>query len=220
VVRYVCRVWSIPPRTATLLLLGLLGCAAACSSSPSAASGGLTTGTANLNSTFTFVPAVSYASAAASPVDGSHTSVVVTSLRGPDSCTAVQMSTGAGVASVFQLVVTIDSSGASQVVAPGTYTLGHGWQATYRLADATCASADEGAAIKGSLEIDRVDTSIHGIADVTFPTGRAIATFDAPLCASSVVPSGGGACAQVPLCPAGYGTDLDPVSTSMCTDFP
>ncbi len=87
------------------------------------------------------------------------------------------------------------------------------------MADENCASASEGAAIKGSLEIDSVDSSIHGIADMTFPRGRVIASFDAPFCAS-VVPSGGSACAQVPLCPAGHGTDLDPVPTATCNEFP
>lgn len=172
---------------------------------------------ANLSGTFTFMPATSYASAAASQADASHASIVVTSLRGTDSCSAAQMS--AGVANGFQVVVSLGSSNAGQAVAPGTYDLGDGWQASYRLADVTCASAGEGAAIKGSLEIDSVDTSIHGIADMTFSTGRVIASFDAPFC-ESMVPSGGSDCAQVPLCPAGQGVDLNTLPTTPCNELP
>lgn len=195
----------------------LLGCATACSSSSGSSSQGLTAGTADLSGTLTFMPANSYASAAASLADASHASIIVTSVRGTDSCSAAQMS--AGVANGFQVVVTVDSSNAGQSVAPGTYALGDGWQASYRMADESCASAGEGVAIKGSLEIDSVDSSIHGIADMTFQGGRVVASFDAPFCAS-VVPSGGSACAQAPLCPAGQGTDLNPAPTATCNEFP
>jgi hypothetical protein len=208
---------SIAGRTGALLLLG---CVAACSPSPSAPSGGLTTGEATLDGTFTFMPAHYSASVAASQADANHASIVVTSLRGTDSCSAVQVSAGAGVANRFQVVVTFDSSDSKRGLAPGTYTLGDGWQASYGLADMTCASAGQGDAIKGSLEIDSVDMSIHGIADMTFPTGRVIASFDAPLCASSVATSTGTACAHVPLCPAGQGTDLNPTPTETCNEIP
>jgi hypothetical protein len=167
------------------------------------------------------MPAHSSASAATSRVNPNHASIVVTSLRGTDSCGAIQMAASAGVANVFQIVITLDSSDASQVP-PGTYTLGDGWQASYGLADMTCASAVQGDAIKGSLEIDSMDTSIHGIADMTFPTGRVIASFDAPLCASSAATSTGTgtACAHLPLCPAGQGADLNPTPTATCNEFP
>ncbi len=116
------------------------------------------------------------------------------------------MSAGAGVANVFQVVVTLAPSGPRRIIAPGTYNLGDGWQASYRLADVNCATAEEGTATKGSLAIDGVDTSIHGTADMTFPTGRAIAAFDAPFCESSTVTSAGTACATFPECPLGQGT--------------
>jgi hypothetical protein len=170
-----------------------------------------------MSGTLAFMPATSYVSAAGSQADSSHASIVLTSLRGTDSCSAARRS--AGIANSFQVVVTLDSSNAGQAVSPGTYNLGDGWQASYRLADVMCDSAGEGAAIKGTLEIDSVDTSIRGIADMTFPTGRVIATFNASFCAS-VVPSGGSACAQVPLCPAGHGTDLNPAPTATCNEFP
>ena len=214
--RYARSVGSIIGQAGVLLLLG---CVAACSSAPSAPSGGLTTGEATLDGTFTFMPAHYSASAAASQADANHASIVVTSLRGTDSCSTAQMSAGAGVANVFQIVITLDSSDTNQVP-PGTYTLGDGWQASYGLADMTCASAGEGDAIKGSLEIDSVDTSIHGVADMTFPTGRVIASFDAPLCASSIATSTGTACAHLPLCPAGQGTDLTPTPTETCNEIP
>jgi hypothetical protein len=166
------------------------------------------------------MPAHSSASAATSRVDPNHASIVVTSLRGTDSCAAGQMSAGAGVANSFQVVVTFDSSDSKQGLGPGTYGLGDGWQASYGLTDITCASAAQGDAIKGSLEIDSVDTSIHGIADMTFPTGRVIASFDAPFCASSIATSTGTACAHVPLCPAGQGTDLNPTPTETCNEIP
>ncbi len=151
--------------TTIVLFLGV----AACSSTASAPKGGLTPGTATVDGTFTFMPAHYSASAAASQVDPQHVSILVASLRGTDSFAAVQMSAGANVAGVFQVVMAIESSDAKMVVAPGTYSLGNGWQASYRLTDQGCAAADQGAATKGSLEIDSVDTSIHGIADMTFP---------------------------------------------------
>lgn len=164
------------------------------------------------------MPAQYSASAAASQASPNQVSLVVTSLRGTDSCAAVQMSAGGSVASVFQLVVTLDPSQDTQTLAPGTYDLGDRWQASYRLADALCASAGEGAAIQGSLEIDSVDTSVRGIVDVTFPQGRVIASFDAPFCGGSAVPNV--ACTQVPSCAVGQGTDLNPTPTETCNEIP
>ncbi len=202
--------------TTIVLFLGV----AACSSTASAPKGGLTPGTATVDGTFTFMPAHYSASAAASQVDPQHVSILVASLRGTDSCAAVQMSAGANVAGVFQVVMAIESSDAKMVVAPGTYSLGNGWQASYRLTDQGCAAADQGAATKGSLEIDSVDTSIHGIADMTFPMGRVIATFDAPFCQAASGVGGGSACASFPLCPAGQGPDVNPTPTETCIPFP
>ena len=164
------------------------------------------------------MPATSHASAAASHVDASHASIVLTSLRGTDSCSAARMS--AGVANGFQVVVTLDSPGPGSALAPGTYDLGDGWQASYRLADVLCNSSGEGAALQGSLEIDRVDTSIHGVADMTFSSGRVIASFDAPFCDSLAATSPGTSCARYPVCMAGEGTDLNPVPAVSCNELP
>ena len=198
--------------------------AAACSSSTSAPRG-LTPGTATLDDTFTFMPAHSSAFAAASRTNPSHVTIVVTNVGGPDSCAPVQMSAGAGVnvASFFQVVVALDTTDLNQVVAPGTYSLGDGWQASYRLTDVTCATTSADSAIKGTLEIAGVDSSIHGIADMTFPGGRLIASFDAPMCdpPGATTPSGGGsACVHYPGCPVGHGADLNPAPTETCNEFP
>ncbi len=69
------------------------------------------------------------------------------------------------------------------------------------------ATAQSGSAITGTLEIDSVEPSIHGIADMTFATGRIIATFDAPFCTAS---GGTNACAPRPSCPAGHDADQTP----------
>jgi hypothetical protein len=203
-----------------MALVLLLGGAAACSSSTSAPSGGLTPGTATFDGTLTFMPAHYSASAAANQADPNHVSIVVTSLMGTDSCATVQMSTGASVANVFQVVVAIDSSNANTIIDPGTYNLGDRWQAGYKLTDVKCAAAGQETATTGSLEIDSVDTSIHGVADMTFPTGRFIVTFDAPLCETATGTGAGSACASFPLCRAGQGTDLKPAPTETCIQFP
>ena len=129
-------------------------------------------------------------------------------MRGTDACGPVELMAGAAAANVFQAVVALDAPDSAQVFAPGTYGLGNGWQASYRMSDGTCATADEGAAVKGTLEIDAVDTSIHGIADMTFPAGRVIASFVAPLCEPAGPANVGSTCEKVPPCPAGQGTDL------------
>ena len=197
---YARSVGSIIGQAGVLLLLG---CVAACSSSPSAPSGGLTAGAATIDGTFTFMPAHSWASAAASGADSNPFSIFGTNLTGgADSCRAAGAASNA--ASIFQVTV---GFGPNKVPKPGTYTLGEGWQASYRLADTSCATADSGSAIKGTLEIDTVAPSIHGIADMTFPTGRVIATFDAPFCTA---PAGTNACTTRPPCPAGHGADQSP----------
>jgi hypothetical protein len=203
-----------------MALLLLLTNAAACSSSKGAPSGGQTPGTAIVDGTLTFIPSHYLASAAASQVDSNHVSIVVTSLRGTDSCATVEMSVRASVANVFQVAVAIDRSDAKTIISPGVHKLGDKWQAAYNLADVKCAAAGQETATTGSLEIDSVDTSIHGIADMTFPTGRVIANFDAPLCKTATGTGTGSACATFPLCPAAPGTDLDPAPTETCNQFP
>jgi hypothetical protein len=116
-----------------MALLLLLGGATACSSSTSAPSGGQTPGTAIVDGTLTFIPAQYSASAAASQPDSNHVRIVVTSLRGTDSCATVQMSAGASVANVFQVVVAIDRSDAKTIISPGIHKLGDRWQASYKL---------------------------------------------------------------------------------------
>jgi hypothetical protein len=161
------------------------------------------TGAATLDGTLTFMPAHSWASAAASGTDSTPSSIVVTNLAGgADSCQAA--GAAANTASLFQVIVTFS---ANQAPMPGMYSLGEGWQASYRLADTSCATADSGSATQGTLEIDDVAPSIHGIADMTFSTGRVIATFDAPLCPA---PTAANACATPPLCPAAHGADESP----------
>jgi hypothetical protein len=201
------------------LVLPLCG-AAACSQSAIAPSGGLTPGEATVDGTLTFMPAHYSASAAANQADPDHVSVVVTSLGGTDPCATAQMSAGASVANVFQVVVTIDPYDANAIIGPGIHDLGDRWQAGYKLTDVKCAAASQETATTGSLEIDRVDTSIHGVADMTFPTGRVIVSFDAPLCGTATGSGAGSACASFPLCPAGQGTDLDPAPTDTCVQFP
>lgn len=191
------------------LLLLLCG-AVACSSSPSASPDALTPGTATLDATFTFVQAHTWASAATSEATSGTSSLVFTNLAGgPDSCQAA--STGSNVANLLQVVVSLDTN-----PAPGTYALAEGWDASYRLADTSCATASQGSASSGTLEIDRVDTSVHGIADVTFPTGRVVVTFNAPFCEAPTAPS---VCAQRPSCPAGNGSDPNP-PTEACVASP
>ena len=149
------------------------------------------------------MPAHSWASAAASGADSNPFNIVVTNLTGgADSCQAA--GAASNTASLFQAIVAFS---VNEVPKPGTYTLGEGWQASYRLADASCATAQSGSAITGTLEIDSVDPSIHGVADMTFPTGRIIATFDAPFCTA---PAETNACATRPSCPAGHGADQSP----------
>jgi len=149
------------------------------------------------------MPAHSWASAAASGADSNPFNIVVTNLTGgADSCQAA--GAASNTASLFQAIVAFS---VNEVPKPGTYTLGEGWQASYRLADASCATAHSGSAITGTLEIDSVDHSIHGIADMTFATGRIIATFDAPFCTP---PAGTNACATRPSCPAGHSADQNP----------
>jgi hypothetical protein len=200
-----------------MALVLLLGGAAACSTR--APSGGQTPGTGAIDSTLTFMSAHLAASAAASHADPSHASIVVTSLRGPtDSCATVQMSAGGSVANVFQVAISFDD--ARTIITPGTYSLGDGWQASFERSDVNCAAADHETAIGGSLEIDSVDTSIHGIADMTFPAGRVSASFDAPLCGTATgITGAGNACASVPFCPAGQGADLNPSPTETCIQF-
>jgi len=53
-----------------------------------------------------------------------------------------------------------------------------------------------------------MDGSVRGIADVTFPAGRIIATFAAGSCGPA--PSGVSACTTYPSCPAGHGADATP----------
>jgi hypothetical protein len=115
--------------------------------------------------------------------------------------------------------IAIDPSDAKTIITPGTYNLGDGWQASYQLNDEKCVAAGHETAIKGSLEIDSVDVSIHGIADMTFPTGRVSASFDAPLCEAATGTGAGDACASVPFCPAGQGADLNPSPTETCIQF-
>jgi hypothetical protein len=207
-----CMRWS----TAILLILGG---AAACSSSTTP-SGGPTLGTAKVDSTLTFMPSGYAGSAAASQADANHVSIVVASLRGTDSCSTVPMSAGASVANVFQVVVTMHTSNAANtVMSPGVYDLGDRWQASYKMTDAKCATAGQETATAGFLEIDSVDSSIHGIASMRFPTGRVIISFDAPLCDTAGVTGGGTACTSFPLCPAGQGTDLNPTPTETCVPF-
>ena len=157
-------------------------------------------------------------SAAASQADPNHVSIVVASLRATDSCSTVQVSAGASVANVFQVVVAIDSSDANTIINPGTYHLGDKWHASYRRTDAKCAAAGQETATTGTLEIS-VDASIQGTADMGFPTGRVIVSFDAPLCETARAAGGGSACASFPVCPAGQGTDLNPAPTGTCIQF-
>jgi hypothetical protein len=177
----------------------------------------VTSGTATVNGTLTLMPAFYTASAAATQVDQQHVGLIVTSLRGTDSCAAVQTSADANVASVFQVVVALDSSDARTVMAPGTYSLGDGWQASYQWTDQACVAARQ-EATTGTLEIDTVGTSVQGIADMTFPSGRVIVRFDAPFCQLAV--GGGSPCASFPPCPQGEGTDLNPAPTETCIQFP
>jgi hypothetical protein len=142
---------------------------------------------------------------------------VVNVAGGTDSCAA--QSVGSDVANVLQLVVDF---GATGVPAPGTYALGDGWLASYRFADAACATADAGSATSGTLEIDGVDGTVHGFADVFFPAGRVIATFAATSCESTGATAGGSgtsACVQYPACPAGQEASEVPPSTA-CIAYP
>ena len=89
----------------------------------------------------------------------------------------------------------------------------------YKLTDAKCATAGRETATAGHLEIISVDTSIRGVASMSFPTGRVIANFDALLCAATGATAGGSACTSLPLCPAGQGADLNPAPTETCIQF-
>lgn len=165
-------------RSLALLLLLLCG-AAACSSSSSAPSGGLAPGEATFDDTLPVMPAHYSATAAAYVPSSGDASIIVTSLRGADACAVAQMSAAPGVANVLQVTVSLDSA----TIAPGTYALGDGWHATHQLTNAAGPSpGNVGDATQGTLEIDSVDTSVHGVADMTFPDGRVIATFDAAMC--------------------------------------
>jgi hypothetical protein len=68
-------------------------------------------------------------------------------------------------------------------------------------------------ATSGTLEIDGVDGSIQGIAEMDFPTGRVITTFNAAFCDGA---TGARACTPLALCPAGQGAD----STTACLASP
>jgi hypothetical protein len=207
---------ALSVRSARILLF--LSCGAvACSSSTDPAAR-LTAGTAIVTGTFAFVPSRYSASAATSQADPDHMRLVVTSLNGIDSCATIQMSAGAG-ANIFQVLVTLDATGPQAQIAEGIHTLGDGWQASYRFADVSCAAASEGAAIAGALQIDGVDTSIRGIADMTFPTGRVITTFNAPFCGSSTT-STGTACVSFPVCPSGPDVDTSSGPTETCNQIP
>ena len=208
------------PRVRSLeALVFLLGGAAACSctTSPPSASARLDPGTATLNGTFTFMPSDTSASASTSQVDPQHVSVRVTTLRGIDTCASAHVSEGAGAASVFEVVVAMEAASGGALMAPGMYRLGDGWQASFRRSDAACAASEEGAATSGELQIDSADTSVRGVADVTFPTGRVIAVFDASFCQPATNVSGGG-CKTFPLCPVTLGSDRKAAPAEMCVE--
>lgn len=201
--------------SALLLVCG----AAACSSSSgtSGPSANLAPGGATIDSTFTFAPSHLSASAALVRDASGHATLVVTSLRGAPSCSLADMGQGTGVADVMRVAVTLAASGSMQ---PGMYPLGSGWQANYRMADVLCATSGEATASNGNLEIDSAGSSLRGIVDVTFPTGRVIATFDAPVCdAPTGSPVGAQTCAHLPSCPVPQGADLNPTPTTACNSI-
>jgi hypothetical protein len=182
----------------------MLFAGAACSSSASSTPEGWTPGTATLDSTFTSMPAYSWASAAVSQAADSELSISVANLAGgTDSCLAARV--GSTAANTVRVVIALSSN---QMLAPGKYVLGNGWQASYARADGACATAEQGVAVKGTLEIDSVDGAVRGVADVTFPAGRIIAAFAAGSCGP--VPGGASACTTFPVCPAGQGADTTP----------
>lgn len=186
--------------------------AAACSSS-AAVPGGLTPGAATFDGTLTFMPAHSWASAAIVEESGGGPSIVLTSLAGgADSCLAA--SAGSDAAGVVRIVVALESA---EMPAPGRYDMSTGWQATLRRADSGCATMTQESATQGVLEIDSVGTTVNGTADVTFPSGRVTATFDAPSCGSSR--EGGSACTPYPRCPSGQGPQPPP-ATEACIASP
>lgn len=202
---------SLPSAKVALLTAVL----AACSSSTSSPSSSTSAGAATLDGTFTFMPAHYAGGAAAIAGDLGGMNIVVTSLRGSDSCSAAGLASDANVARVFRVALTVDA----KMLHPGRYALGDGWQATYRMADAQCASADEGDAIGGTLEIDAVGASIEGVADMAFAGGRVIASFNASPCQALPSPAGT-ACMQVTGCPAGSGADSSPTPTLTCNQIP
>jgi hypothetical protein len=155
----------------------------------------------------------SWASAALSQAAGDNLSILVTNLTGgAESCLAA--SVGSTAANTVRVVIALSPN---QMPAPGKYELGNGWQASYARADSACRTADQGVAVKGTLEIDSVDGAVRGVADVTFPAGRIIATFAAGFCGP--VPGGASACTTFPACPAGHGADTTP-PTDACLASP
>ncbi len=195
-------------RKAAVAYLVLVCSAAACSSAAIPPAGS-TPGAATLDSSFPFIPSHSSASAAVTGASRGNLSVVITNVTGgADTCLAA--TAGSRLASSFQVV--IDTSARE----PGRYAFGDGWGATYRLANNGCATASEGAAVDGTLEIDSADTALRGIADVTFANGRIIASFDAPFCEAPTVASG---CAQVPTCPPASGASPSS-ATEACLALP
>jgi hypothetical protein len=190
-------------RTGALVVL--TGLTVACSSSTPPAPALAPPGTATIDTTLTFMPAHSWASAAATTGGAGQTSFVVTSLAGgTDECLAVNL--GRSTANDFQVTVSLDGS-----PKPGTFELGDGWTASYVLSDANCKHEGQTEAIAGTLEIDSVGTSVNGVADMTFSTGRVIANFSAPQCEVAATPP---ACTPVASCPAGHGADVTPPASA------
>jgi len=79
--------------------------------------------------------------------------ISVTNLAGgADSCLAARV--GSTAANTVRVLISLSSN---QMLAPGMYELGNGWEASYARADGACTTAEQVVAVKGILQIDSVD---------------------------------------------------------------
>jgi hypothetical protein len=188
-----------PRRTLAGLVLG--GVAVACTSSTETAPM-LAPGNATIDTTFPFVEAHSAGSTVAVGASPGPLSVVITNLDGVlPRCNLA--SAGTGAAKLFAIQIVLGWQGQTQALTPGTYGLGGGIAASYRVTDASCGTARYGDALQATVKIDAIEPSLIGTADMTFPSGRVIASFNAPPCPLSAAAGGGNvACSTYTACPA------------------
>ena len=130
-------------------------------------------------------------------------SVVLANLANvPDTC-AFSSTTG-DIAKLLTLVLLVGSNANPSVpVGPGKYPIGDPLAAVIVDDDANCNTTNNLVATSGFVQLDQVEPTLEGAFDLTFPTGRTVGSFNAPMCATQAGPaqaSGGPTCRQLPPC--------------------